>query len=182
VYPLFLWNNSHLSWKVVFFSSAEKFIVCYFSYLKFQIQTFCRISNVLSKDDNSSNFYRIVLREERLLHDFSALCPVLFFFGVLLGSLSLALVAGSGGGCVHWTPPFLVDLVYHISLHKIIIIMPISNKIEKKESLTEVQHGKHETVAGSVWLNLFMDGSGNCKLPSTPLSTGWSRIQHLNVK
>jgi hypothetical protein len=32
-----------------------------------------------------------------------------------------------------------------ISLH--IIIMPVSNKIEKKESLTEVQHGKHENVA-----------------------------------
>jgi hypothetical protein len=28
--------------------------------------------------------------------------------------------------------------------------MPISNKIEKKESLTEVQYGKHENVAGSV--------------------------------
>jgi hypothetical protein len=26
----------------------------------------------------------------------------------------LVLVAGSYGGCVHWTPPFLVDLVYHI--------------------------------------------------------------------
>jgi hypothetical protein len=35
-------------------------------------------------------------------------------FGVLLGSLPLALVAGSGGGCVHWMPPFFVDLVYHI--------------------------------------------------------------------
>jgi hypothetical protein len=31
-----------------------------------------------------------------------------------LGSLPLALVTGSDGGCVHWTPPFLVDLVYHI--------------------------------------------------------------------
>jgi hypothetical protein len=56
--------------------------------------------------------------------------------------------------------------------------MPISNKIEKKESLTEVQDGKHENVAGSVWLNLFMDGSGNCKLPSTPPSTGFSRIHN----
>jgi hypothetical protein len=35
-----------------------------------------------------------------------------------------------------------------ISLH--IIIMPISNKIEEEESLTEVQHEKHGTVAGSV--------------------------------
>jgi hypothetical protein len=42
------------------------------------------------------------------------LCPVLFLFGVCLGSLPLVLVAGSHGGCVHWTPPFLVDLVYHI--------------------------------------------------------------------
>jgi hypothetical protein len=30
-----------------------------------------------------------------------ALCPVLFLCGVLLGSLPLVLVAGSGGGCVH---------------------------------------------------------------------------------
>jgi hypothetical protein len=35
-------------------------------------------------------------------------------FGVLLSFLTLALVTGSGGGCVHWTPPFLDDLVYHI--------------------------------------------------------------------
>jgi hypothetical protein len=35
-----------------------------------------------------------------------------------------------------------------ISLH--IIIMPIRNKMEKKESLKEVQHGKHENVAGAV--------------------------------
>jgi hypothetical protein len=37
----------------------------------------------------------------------------------------------------------LLDFITHI-------IMPISNKIEKKESLTEVQDGKHENVAGSV--------------------------------
>jgi hypothetical protein len=42
------------------------------------------------------------------------LCPVLFLCGVRLGSLPLVPVAGSNGGCVHWTPPFLVDLVYHI--------------------------------------------------------------------
>jgi hypothetical protein len=41
-------------------------------------------------------------------------CPVLFSFGVRLGSLPLVLVAGSYGGCVHWTLPFLVDLVFHI--------------------------------------------------------------------
>jgi hypothetical protein len=29
------------------------------------------------------------------------------------------LVAGSYGGCVHWTPPFLVDLVYHIFLTRL---------------------------------------------------------------
>jgi hypothetical protein len=44
--------------------------------------------------------------------------------------------------------------------------------MEKKESLKEVQHGKHENVAGAVWLNLFMDGS----LPSTPHGAGFSRI------
>jgi hypothetical protein len=26
------------------------------------------------------------------------------------------LLLGRMGGCVHWTPPFLVDVVYHISL------------------------------------------------------------------
>jgi hypothetical protein len=30
-------------------------------------------------------------------------------------SLSLVFFARSFGGCVHWTPPFLVDLVYHFS-------------------------------------------------------------------
>jgi hypothetical protein len=44
-----------------------------------------------------------------------AFCPVLVLFRVLLGSLSLVLVAGSCGGCVHRTPPILVDHVYHIS-------------------------------------------------------------------
>jgi hypothetical protein len=39
-------------------------------------------------------------------------------FRVLLGSWSLALVAGSCGGCVHWMPPFLLDLVYHIEWHR----------------------------------------------------------------
>jgi hypothetical protein len=48
--------------------------------------------------------------------------------------------------------------------------MPVSNKIEKKESLTEVQHGKHENVADLIWWNLFMDGSGNCKLPNVQAS------------
>jgi hypothetical protein len=44
----------------------------------------------------------------------SALCPALFLFGVLLGSLPLPLVAGSGGSCVHWTPPFLYLLILFI--------------------------------------------------------------------
>jgi hypothetical protein len=34
--------------------------------------------------------------------------------------LPLVLVAGSCGGYVHWTPPFLVDLVYHISYSQVI--------------------------------------------------------------
>jgi hypothetical protein len=40
-----------------------------------------------------------------------------FCFGVLLVSLPLALVTGSGWYCVHWTPPFLDDLVSHILLN-----------------------------------------------------------------
>jgi hypothetical protein len=43
----------------------------------------------------------------------------------------------------------------------------------------KVQHDKIENGAGSVWLSLFMDGTGKCKLSSTPASTGLSRIQHL---
>jgi hypothetical protein len=54
------------------------------------------------------------------------------------------------------------------------------NKIEKKtESLKKFQHDKIENVAGSVWLSLFMDGNGKCKLPSKPTSTGLSRVQHV---
>jgi hypothetical protein len=41
-------------------------------------------------------------------------------------------------------------------------------KWRKSESLKKVQHNKIENVAGSVWLSLFMDGTGKCKLPSTP--------------
>jgi hypothetical protein len=71
-------------------------------------------------------------------------------------------------------------------LHKTCYINPRNNNVlEKKintESLKKAQHGKIENVAGSVWLCLFMDGTGKCKLPSTPPSTGLSRIQHLNVK
>jgi hypothetical protein len=35
---------------------------------------------------------------------------------------------------------------------------------EKTESLKKA---KNENVAGSVWLNLFMDSTGKCKLPFT---------------
>jgi hypothetical protein len=48
-----------------------------------------------------------------------------------------------------------------------------------QESLKKVQHNIIENVAGSVWLSLFMDGNVKWKLPSTPPSTGLSRIQHL---
>jgi hypothetical protein len=42
---------------------------------------------------------------------------------VLLGSLPLVLVAGSCDGCVHWTPPFLVDLFYHILLFFLLVLL-----------------------------------------------------------
>jgi hypothetical protein len=59
------------------------------------------------------------LRDSVFIYFTNVTCPCpcalsCFCLGVLLGSLPLALVTGSGGGCVHWTPPFLVDLVYHI--------------------------------------------------------------------
>jgi hypothetical protein len=54
-----------------------------------------------------------------------------------------------------------------------------TRKKRKTESLKKAQHDKIENVAGSVWLSLFMDGTVKWKLPSTPPSTGLSRIQHL---
>ena len=36
------------------------------------------------------------------------------------------------------------------------------------EPLKKAQHNKTENVAGSVWLSLFMDGSGKWKLPLAP--------------
>ena len=57
-----------------------------------------------------------------------------------------------------------------------------SDSVQKKmEPLKKAQHNKAENVAGSVWLSLFMDGGGMCKLPSMPPSTGLSSIQHLMI-
>jgi hypothetical protein len=55
----------------------------------------------------------------------------------------------------------------------------LKTKKRKTESLRKAQHNKIENVADSVYLSLFMDGAGKCKLPSTPHSTGLNRIQHL---
>jgi hypothetical protein len=40
-------------------------------------------------------------------------------------------------------------------------------KYRKLKSLKNAQNGKIENVAGSVWLCLFMSGTGKCKLKST---------------
>jgi hypothetical protein len=40
-------------------------------------------------------------------------------------------------------------------------------KIEKNCIPKESQDGKIENVADSLWLSLFKDGTGKCKLPST---------------
>jgi hypothetical protein len=47
-----------------------------------------------------------------LVISLSVLClvPCTVFVVVRLGSLPLVLLAGSCGGCVHWTPPFLLIL------------------------------------------------------------------------
>jgi hypothetical protein len=37
-----------------------------------------------------------------------------FCFGSSLAPCRWSCVTGSCGGCVHWTPPFIVDLVFHI--------------------------------------------------------------------
>jgi hypothetical protein len=39
----------------------------------------------------------------------------------------------------------------------------------------KAQHDKIENVAGSVWLSLFMDGTGKCKFSSTLVGTKWNR-------
>jgi hypothetical protein len=57
----------------------------------------------------------IVRRSMLVSPSMSRLMVNICFFRVRLGSLPLVLVAGSYGGCVHWTQPFLDDLVYHIS-------------------------------------------------------------------
>ena len=61
------------------------------------------------------------------------------------------------------------------------IFIVCTKNIEKHGPLKEAQHDKIENVADSVWLSLFIDGSGKCELPSTPTSTGLSRIQHLKM-
>jgi hypothetical protein len=45
--------------------------------------------------------------------------------------------------------------------------MPTICKYKKTEYPKNAQHVKDENVAGSVGLRLFMDDTGNCKLPST---------------
>ena len=68
---------------------------------------------------------------------------------------------------------------------KVMYLFYISNfenyKMQKKDTAIEVQYKKIANVAGSVWLSLFMDGIGKCKLLSTSPSTSLSRIQHLNM-
>jgi hypothetical protein len=43
-------------------------------------------------------------------------------------------------------------------------------KIEKPESLKNAQKDKNKIVADFVFLSLFMDGNGKCKVPFTPPS------------
>jgi hypothetical protein len=69
-------------------------------------------------------------------------------------------------------------LGYYWYCGKILFMNNCEYSREKLETSKKAQHGKIENVAGSVWLNLFMDRNGKCKLPSTPSSTGLSRFQH----
>ena len=50
-----------------------------------------------------------------------------------------------------------------------------------EETLPLKKAPKIENVAGSVWLNLFMDSNDKCKLPSTSPTIGLSRIHHLHM-
>ena len=50
------------------------------------------------------------------------------------------------------------------------------NKIETVGNPKVAQHDKNENVAGSVWLSLFMDGSGNASYRPRPLAPGWAEL------
>jgi hypothetical protein len=58
----------------------------------------------------------------------------------------------------------------------------IMHKIEKNKIPKERSKHKIVNVAGSVWLCLFVDGTGKRKLPPTQTCTGLSRIQHFIIK
>jgi hypothetical protein len=54
-------------------------------------------------------------------------------------------------------------------MHQILrIFLPVISFYYYKIEKTESQHDKIEYVTGLVWLSLFIDGTGKCKLPSTP--------------
>jgi hypothetical protein len=50
---------------------------------------------------------------------------------------------------------------------------------KNRTQLKNAQNNKIKNEADSVWLSLYMDGIGMCKLQSTAPSTCLSRIQHL---
>jgi hypothetical protein len=55
-----------------------------------------------------------------------------------------------------------------------------ASKIEKKRIPKKPQRDNIENVEGPVvYLKLFIDGNGKCKLPSMPSSPGFYRCQHL---
>jgi hypothetical protein len=55
-------------------------------------------------------------------------------------------------------------------------------EIEKNRILKESPTRRNWKCCRLVWLSLIMDGTGKCKLPSTPPSSDLSRIQQLNTK
>ena len=79
--------------------------------------------------------------------------------------------------------PFLVTVrssqLYFDSCLPVIPVCQSRNiNIEKLKPLKKPKTTKLKNAAGSVWLSLFMDGIGKCKLPFTPPSTGLNRIDY----
>ena len=83
------------------------------------------------------------------------------------------------GGCKMVFVPWMTS--WYSAVMNAVVNSYATIKIQVKRTPKEMPKQQNiANVLDSAWLSLFMDGSERCKLPSTPPSTGLSRIQHLN--
>jgi hypothetical protein len=78
------------------------------------LKTFAREKVTFLACNSNKAFLTNCIVKHYTMWTYDEVCRALSW-NLFVMSTSLVLVAGSCGGCVHWTPPFLVDLVYHIS-------------------------------------------------------------------